>query len=130
MGPPGQNLFLRQTHLRRDVGQHRGRVEMPAQSVPGAAQRDLCTQANGVLHQRVYLVHRRGVDEWAQLRIGRQARAHFQCGHGGHQFGGEGVVDTVVHQQAVRAHAGCQRFRYFEAKARARPHPGRHRQTR
>ena len=64
-------------------------------------------------HMLFHLGHGLGVNQRALRDARLDAIAHLQLGHGSHQFFGKRVIHTVLHVQAVGAHASLARVAVF-----------------
>jgi ParB family chromosome partitioning protein len=77
-----------------------------AGGVAVSADEHRCALRERILDVRLDLLHRLVVDERSLRRAGVQARRRVQLPDGDGELCGECVVDRVLHEHAVRAHAG------------------------
>lgn len=68
---------------------------------------------DGVAHQAGYFLHGGLVDQRTNGDARLQAIAHAQIAHGGGVARGKGVVDAVLHENAVGADAGLTGIAVF-----------------
>ncbi len=105
MPASGPNVFLAEqlslgTHLR----DHRGLVEVSAQACSALQQHS--PACHRILDVPLHLLERCGIDQRALLRDAGQAITHDQTAYPRAQLRHEDIVNSALHENAIRAHTG------------------------
>src|SRR5205807_8949150 len=100
-----ESFFASDGHLRSDIGKH-GRLEKAAaENVAMAADEDFCALGLCVADVVFDFLYGGIVNERSLGGSGLEAGSRLQSFDGDGKLGGENIVDRVLHEQAIRAHA-------------------------